>query len=68
LYGRNRFNKVLNLTPKIHSNSPPFKKEGGKGGMGKERREKEGREGEGASPNKILLLQHWKYPFVPMAT
>jgi hypothetical protein len=47
---KNRFNKVLNLTPKIHSNSPPFKGEGGKGGMGKERRGKEGREGEGASP------------------
>jgi hypothetical protein len=45
LYGKNRFNKVLNLTPKIHSNSPPFERERGKGGMEKVRRGKEGREG-----------------------
>jgi hypothetical protein len=38
LYGKNRCNKVLNLTPKIHSNSFLFK------GKGRERRE--GKRGE----------------------
>jgi hypothetical protein len=66
LYRKNQFNKVLNLTPKIHSNSPPFKGEGRKWRDGKGKKGKRG-EGRRGSILKILRLQHWKYSFAPMA-
>jgi hypothetical protein len=70
LYRKIRFNKVLNSTfntqnsPKL---TPHLKGREGKEGWESKEGEKRGGKEREHPPNKISRLQHWKYPFAPMA-
>jgi hypothetical protein len=63
---KNQFNKLLIQKPKFTKTHPHSKGRGGNGGRGRERRGRGGGKEREHSPNKVLRLQHWKYPFAPM--